>query len=145
MAESFILGGGGNGMTVEHILLTNATSATLATTNAKRSKCAVVGFISFTNYDISTYSGTYPNGIQVGDTAKRYYIARDKYLLHETRQSYPLGGSNTSSEDYSEGEGVLFVRNANNVVINLDLAYSKYNDVRDRRTNQIDIYVIDYD
>ena len=147
MGEAFIYGSGG-GATVEHIVLTNATSHTFQLTNPKRTYCKVFGYINsdFTanrNYYQGDYGYTYSH---------RLY--GNQYMARQIEGSYLGGWSYTESIVYDED--ITITRNADSITIDLEpsrpyYAYSKsatdeYGEyTKERCTNTIDIYVVDYD
>lgn len=147
MGEAFIFGSGG-GATVEHIVMTDATSHTFQLTNPKRTYCKVFGVI---NADFNAYSGYYTGDYSYEHENRLY---GNQYLVHQVNGSYRGGWSYTEKTEYDKD--ITITRNDGSITIDLDpsrpyYAFQKWNSdeygeyIEKHCTNTIDIYVVDYD
>ena len=149
MGEAFIMGGGGGGnATVQHITATNAASNTFTLTNPKRNNCLVFGRI-YSNDAHYNFVGTYSYSY-----FRDHALYGTKYSVnHLERQASGYEASSFTSE-----LGISFTRNAGSITITLNsshpFTYLLEDDwdvntdttiVTRKRTNTIDIYVVDYD
>lgn len=144
MGEAFIFGSGG-GATVEHIVMTNATSHTFQLTNPKRTSCKVFGQIH-SGYESYEWYGPLQRSY-----ADDYILGGDKYAFYRDEQ-FPGSYDDT----FEVSLDTALTRDDNSVTITLKYPY-KFEEVREwesdlddyvtklRRTNTIDIYVVDYD
>ena len=151
MGEAFIFGSGG-GATVEHIVMTNATSHTFQLTNPKRTHCKVFGSITS-----SEYTG---HSAGIFDSLDcKYRLYGNQYVVHSKDGHRSLTGSN-AGWNYQEAvefdKDATITRDDGSITIELMYDYRKdYQEGYDSgwdeyytelsRTNTIDIYVVDYD
>jgi hypothetical protein len=149
MGEAFIYGSGG-GATVEHIVMTNATSHTFQLTNPKRTYCKVFGSI-----ESSEYSG---NSAGIWDWIDfRYRLCGNQYVVYRKDTHRLTGSTPVSTQESTEfDKDATITRDDGSITIELMYDYRKdyqegYDSAWDEtyvelsRTNTIDIYVVDYD
>jgi hypothetical protein len=151
MGEAFIFGSGG-GATVEHIVLTNATSHTFQLTNPKRTNCKVFGSITS-----SETTGSYI-GIE-GTLDCKFRLYGSQYVVYSKDGDRSITGGSwqtTYRESTEFDKDATITRNDGSITIELTHDYRKvYQEGYDSgwdetylelsRTNTIDIYVVDYD
>lgn len=153
MAEAFICGIGGGNATVEHIVITDATSHTFQLNNPKRTHCMVFGSINS-----NEYTGSYLDVID-GSLECKYRLHGNQYAVYsKTGSRYIYQGTWT----WSYQESTEFDKNAvitrNNDSVTIELLHDYYKDYQEgydssdgtyytelQRNNTVDIYVVDYD
>ncbi len=145
MGEAFIFGSGG-GATVEHIVMTNAESHTFQLTNPKRTYCKVFGVI---NSDFTANQNYYQGDYSYD---RRHKLYGNQYMVRQVAGNYLGGWSYTETIEYDKD--ITMTRNDGSITIEIGRSYYAYAKsatdeygeyTKERCTNTIDIYVVDYD
>ena len=146
MAEAFIMGGGG-GATIQHITATDTKSNTFTLTNPKRTNCLVFGRIRSVQEHFQASSG-----IRQHTFTREHLLYGSKYAVNHNTYNY---SNYSDTNEFTSELAITFTRNASSIAITLNSSYpfvaatsydySSGEFPEMKRTNTIDIYVVDYD
>lgn len=147
MGEAFITRRGGGGATIQRVTATDATSNTFTLTNPKRNNCLVFGRIYSAQSNYRSWDGILSSAFNRDHT-----LYGNKYSVNHNH-TY-----SSESEEFTSELAMTITRNAGSITITLNSSYpftyayqTEWNPDTDitnlvlKRTNTIDIYVVDYD